>query len=102
MGYACIIAPCSTRALGLLSCWVFPVSAEGSTPLYGTIPPDKNALHGFSEQDSTEILLLRIYVFSFERAPFGYPRVHIPSKVASELSLTIHLGLASLPNPQLR
>lgn len=48
--------------------------------------------------DSTEILLLLIYVFSFERARFRRPCVHIPGKVASELSLTIHLGLTSLPN----
>lgn len=51
MGYAHIITPFPTRTLGILLCWVFPVSAEGSTLLYGTIPPDKNVLHGFSEHD---------------------------------------------------
>lgn len=54
--------------------------------------PDKNVLHGFSELDSTEILLLLSYVFSFECSPFGCPCVHIPGKMASELLVTIHPG----------
>lgn len=97
MGDACIITPCSTRALELLFCWVFPVHST-----LWTTPP----IRTFS-MDSVSTIVERSYCYVFmyvvlNLAPFGCRCVHIPSKVASESSLTVHLGLTSLPNSQLR